>query len=152
MDKTLGCKLHYLSRLLMSQINQAIKPHGVSQGQLTVLCCLLDEDGTTQSVLREKIQVEQPTMANTLHRMERDGLIHRVPSKEDRRQSQIFLTPKIRPTVLALQKERDHVIDRITRKMSDKEVETFHRLLDIAMQSLGNEEQNPFENEETDHE
>lgn len=145
MDKTLGCKLHYLARLLMTHINQAIKPHGVSQGQLPVLCCLLDEEGQTQAALRDKIQVEQPTMANTLCRMERDKLILRTPCEQDRRQSRIFLTRQIRPTVIALQEKRDQVIARMTRKMSQEEIKTFHRLLDIAMQSLGNCETEQFE-------
>ena len=136
MNKTLAYKLHVLSRLLMTNINQAIKCHGVSQGQLPVLCCLLDQEGQTQAELREKIQVEQPTMANTLGRMERDGLIRRVPSEKDRRQTRVYLTQEIRPTVLALQKKRDEVIGRMTRKMSKQEIDTFHRLLDTAMQSL----------------
>ena len=136
MNTTLACKLHVLSRLLMTNINQAIKSHGVSQGQLPVLCCLLDEEGQTQAELREKIQVEQPTMANTLGRMERDGLIRRIPSEKDKRQTRVYLTREIRPTVLALQKKRDEVIGRMIRKMSKQEIDTFHRLLDTAMQSL----------------
>ena len=145
MEKTLGCKLHYLTRLLMTHIDKAIKPYGVSQGQLPVLCCLLDEEGQTQAALREKIQVEQPTMANTLRRMERDGLINRIPCEQDRRQSRIFLTPKIHPTVLALQEKRDQVLAQMTRKMSSKEIETFHRLLDIAVQSFGSCKTNLYE-------
>ncbi len=145
MDKTIACKLHFLSRLLMAQINQAIKSRGVSQGQLPVLCCLLDEEGQTQAELRDKIQVEQPTMANTLGRMERDGLIRRVPSETDRRQTRVYLTKEIRPAVAALQKKRDQVIDLMTRKMSEQEIETFNRLLDTAMQSLDSCETDSFE-------
>jgi DNA-binding MarR family transcriptional regulator len=37
--------------------------------------------------------VEQPTMANTLSRMERDGLVIRTPDPNDRRSAQVRLTP-----------------------------------------------------------
>ncbi len=135
-NETLCYKLHYLTRVLMMQLNEVIKPHGVTQGQLPVLCCLSEEEGQTQAELCEQIQVEQPTMANTLRRMERDGLIYRVASQQDRRQSQIFLTDQTRPTVETLQKKRDEVLFKMTRHMLPEELRTFHRLLDMAMQAL----------------
>lgn len=136
MDKNLAYKLHYLTRLLMTHLNEATKPLGVTQGQLPVLCCLWDEEGQTQAELCEKIQVEQPTMANTLRRMERDGQIYRTPCDKDRRQSRIFLTETTRPTVLALQQKRDQVLAQMTRQMSAEEVNSLHCLLDNAMRAL----------------
>jgi len=129
-------KLNYLARLLLAQVNDEIKPHGVTQGQLPVLCCLHEDEGQTQTELSRNIQVEQPTMANTLRRMERDGLIYRVASDRDKRQSKIFITEQTRPVVEALEGKRDMVIARMTRHMSAEEVETFHRLLDRAVQTL----------------
>lgn len=43
--------------------------------------------GQTQAELSKNIQVEQPTMANILSCMERDGLIYRVACDQDKRQS-----------------------------------------------------------------
>lgn len=134
----LGYKLHYLTRLMMGHLNDQIKPQGVSQGQLPVLCCLNDDEGQTQAELCSRIQIEQPTMANTLRRMERDGLIRRIPCEQDKRQSRIFLTDQVRPMVNTLQKKRDEVIAKMTSMMSAGEVITFHRLLDSAMQALEN--------------
>ncbi|MBW2604180.1 MAG: MarR family transcriptional regulator [Deltaproteobacteria bacterium] len=136
MDKDLCYKLNYLARLLLSQVNDQMKPHGVTQGQLPVLCCLYEDEGQTQAELCKNIQVEQPTMANTLRRMERDGLIYRVVSEHDKRQSQIFITDQTRPIVEVLQVKRDEVVARMTRHMSGEELETFNRLLDSAVQAL----------------
>jgi MarR family transcriptional regulator for hemolysin len=134
-------KLHYLTRLLMMQLNEEIKPHGVTHGQLPVLCCLSEHGGQTQAELCEQIQVEQPTMANTLRRMERDGLIYRRVSAQDKRQAQIFLTESTGPTVSALQEKRDEVLARMTRHMTAEELATFHRLLDIAKLALENSDE-----------
>lgn len=140
MKGSLCYKLNYLARLLLAQVNDEIKPHGVTQGQLPVLCCLYEDEGQTQTELSRNIQVEQPTMANTLRRMERDGLIYRVASDRDKRQAKIFITEQTRPVVQALEFKRDEVIARMTRHMSAEDVETFHRLLDVAMQTLENPE------------
>jgi MarR family transcriptional regulator for hemolysin len=139
-NKNLCYKMHRLTRLLQVQLNDQIKPYGVTQGQLPVLCCLWENEGQTQAELCEKIQVEQPTMANTLRRMERDGLVRRAPCEQDKRQSRIFLTELIRPDVLVLETKRDTVIDRMTRLMTAEELEIFHRLLDKAAMALENQE------------
>lgn len=67
---------------------------GFSAGQFPVLVELWEEDGLTQKQLLERIDVEQATMANTLSRMERDGLIERKPHPKDRRAQLVFLTSK----------------------------------------------------------
>jgi DNA-binding MarR family transcriptional regulator len=46
--------------------------------------------------LCQKVQIEQPTMANTLARMERDGLITRLPDPEDRWRPLVTLMPRAR--------------------------------------------------------
>lgn len=136
LSNNLGYKLHFLTRVLMLELHQKFKSRGVTPGQMPVLCCLNDKEGQTQAELCERIQVEQPTMANTLRRMERDGLIHRSPCDLDKRQSRIHLTDRIKPTVKELQNKRDEVLSQMTSTMSIEELESFHRLLDKAVMAL----------------
>lgn len=65
---------------------------GFSPGQFPVLLELWNEDGLTQKQLLDRLEVEQATLANTLTRMERDGLIAREPHPKDRRAQIIMLT------------------------------------------------------------
>ena len=136
LSECLCYKLQYLTRSLMQRLNKEIMPNGVTQGQLPVLCTLIKSEGITQSDLCEEIQVEQPTMANTLKRMERDGLICRKPCEHDKRQSLIFMTEQTRPTVELLMKKRDELLAHMTSTMTLEEVESFHRLLDKAVMTL----------------
>lgn len=69
---------------------------GFSPGQFPVLLELWEEEGLTQRQLLDRVDVEQATMANTLARMERDGLIERRVHPRDKRAQQIFLTEKAR--------------------------------------------------------
>lgn len=89
-----GHVVNYLARLFAAALYRRIGQHGVNTGQFPVLLMLWDQDGVTQAALVEKLAVEQPTMAGTLKRMERAGLIRRVADPTDRRQSHIHLTRK----------------------------------------------------------
>lgn len=65
---------------------------GFSPGQFPVLLELWQQDGLTQKQLLDKLEVEQATVANTLARMQRDGLIERIPHPDDKRAKIITLT------------------------------------------------------------
>jgi DNA-binding MarR family transcriptional regulator len=90
----------YLSSLLARGFNRSLGTRasqlGFSPGQFPVLLELWGEDGLTQRQLLDRLDIEQATLANTLARMERDGLIDRRPHPSDRRATQIFLTEKAR--------------------------------------------------------
>jgi len=87
-----GHVVNYLARLFARALYRRIGEHGVNTGQFPVLLRLWEQDGITQASLVGELAVEQPTMAGTLKRMERDGLIKRVPDPNDGRQSHIRLT------------------------------------------------------------
>jgi DNA-binding MarR family transcriptional regulator len=59
---------------------------------MPVFLALVDGKALAQKDLARLAAVEQPTMANTLARMERDGLIARAPDPADRRSTLLRLT------------------------------------------------------------
>ena len=64
-----------------------LKPLGFGVGQLPVLVALQNGKASTQRDLARFAKVEQPPMAQTLARMERDGLIERTRDPTDGRSS-----------------------------------------------------------------
>jgi DNA-binding MarR family transcriptional regulator len=101
-DASLGYQINNLARLLERALRQRIQPLGVVPGQFAQLLALYEEDGLTQAELCKRVQIEQPTMANTLARMQRAGLIEHVPDQADARRSFIHLTPRARSLEAAL--------------------------------------------------
>ena len=95
-EESFGYLVNHLARLLARALRQGIAPHGVVPGQFPVLLALWEEDGLTQSDLHQRTDVEQATMANTLQRMERDGLIRRAPDASDGRRALVHLAGKAR--------------------------------------------------------
>lgn len=69
-----------------------LKPLGFGVGHLPVLVALRDGRASTQRDLARFARIEQPPMAQMLARMERDGLIERVPDPADGRSRRITLT------------------------------------------------------------
>src|SRR4029077_825704 len=73
-----------------------LKPLGFGVGHLPVLVALQDGQAGSQRDLARFARIEQPSMAQMLARMERDGLIIRMPDPADGRSSQISLTETAR--------------------------------------------------------
>jgi DNA-binding MarR family transcriptional regulator len=69
-----------------------LKPLGFGVGQVPVLVALQEGRADTQRDLARFAKIEQPSMAQMLGRMERDGLIRRTPDANDGRSSRIALT------------------------------------------------------------
>jgi len=97
-DKTTsaGYVANHMARLFAIGLHRRIHPLGLAPAQFMTLLELWEEDGLTQKALLERLDVEQATMANTLRRMERDGLVVRRPHPEDGRSHQVWLTPRAR--------------------------------------------------------
>ena len=91
---SLGYQIGLLSRLFDRALESELAMYKVLPGQFPALVMLYQNDGLTQADLCQRINVEQPTMANTLNRMERDGLIQRVGDPDDKRRSLIYLTDR----------------------------------------------------------
>jgi len=73
-----------------------LKPLGFGVGHLPVLVALQNGQAGSQRDLARFARIEQPSMAQMLARMERDGLICRMPDPADGRSSQISLTESAR--------------------------------------------------------
>jgi len=99
---SLGYQVNHLARLMAQALRERIAPLGVVPGQFAQLLALYERDGQSQAELCERVRIEQPTMANTLRRMERDGLVRRLPDPNDGRRAAVVLTERARELQEAL--------------------------------------------------
>ena len=76
--------------------DQLLREQGFALGQLPVLMALKDGRPRSQAELARLANVEQPSMAQLLARMERDGLVERLPDPDDGRSRLISLTAACR--------------------------------------------------------
>ena len=95
-EPTLGEMMNRTARLLRRLADHRLAPLGLSSGYLPVLTALMPGEALSQKALTEHAGIEQPTMAATLSRMERDGVIAREPYPGDKRSARFSLTPATR--------------------------------------------------------
>lgn len=107
--RSAGYMTNWAARLFARAIDRRLKPLGLSAGQLPVLFALAGGGPLTQKALATFASIEQPTMAATLARMERDGLIERKADPADGRSALVELSPLGRAQLPAVREAVDAV-------------------------------------------
>jgi DNA-binding MarR family transcriptional regulator len=97
-----------LSRALLLDFNERLQPLGFAMSHMPVIGALVGGGARSPTELALAARVEPPSMAETLARMERDGIIERTTNPDDRRSSLVTLTRRSRSR---LDKARAALID-----------------------------------------
>lgn len=122
--------------MFFEELRKGIEPLGIVPGQFPALLALWQKDGQTQRELVDLLDVEQATMANTLNRMERDGLILRKEHPSDGRAKIICLTDKARVIREEAYAAASAVNDRALMGFSEEERRRFVDFMQRAIRTL----------------
>ena len=140
MDSELFAKPGHLinraTRLFLRWGDPRFQKLGLAIAQTPVLGALKHGGALSQKELARLAQIEQPTMAQLLSRMERDGLIRRVPDPDDRRSFLISLAPS---TIKKLPRAREVLLqgnEVALHGFTDREIATLSRLLQRVVVNL----------------
>jgi DNA-binding MarR family transcriptional regulator len=104
-------------------------PIGAWPGQIPLLLWLLEQDGVIQKHLVERSNMEQSTVAEHLERMERDGLVTRERSRDDKRKYRFYLTPKAKRASDDLVRMLESGAQTFTKGIAKDELALFMRVL-----------------------
>ncbi|NTX17221.1 MarR family transcriptional regulator [Myxococcus sp. CA056] len=138
-ESTSAYWINRASRLLMRLHESRLRPLGLGMSQLPVLTALEDGGTLSQKTLAERARVEQPTMAEMLARMERDGVVLREPNPEDKRASLTSLTPQARARLPEAKAALMRGEDEATAGFTQKEKALLRELLQRVVQNLETE-------------
>ena len=72
---------------------------GLTRSQWRVLSPLMKEEGITQTLLAERVEIEKAPLGRTLDKLEETGWIRREMDAGDRRARRVYLTDKIKPHI-----------------------------------------------------
>jgi len=137
-EQSAGYLVNWAARLFTRALERRLA--GSSAGSMPVFFALIDGRAQTQKELAHWAAVEQPTMANTLARMERDGLIERTPDPADRRSALVALTPLGQQRAGQALQAAGHTNALGLSPLSPEERETFLEMLRRVIQYLDAEE------------
>jgi len=130
-----GHLINRAARLMLRLADGRFRQFGIGVAAFPVLNMLRTGRKLSQKDLALCARIEQPSMAQLLARLERDGMIRRTPDPDDGRASLISITRK----ALAILPEVDAVIDEgnamAVDGMSDRETEM---LIDLLQRLIAN--------------
>lgn len=89
-----GQLIQRIARMSNRWLEPRLQKMDLAVAQVPVFGALKQRGPMSQRELAALLHVEQPTMAQLLNRMERDGLIVRKPDPKDGRRSLISMTPR----------------------------------------------------------
>lgn len=121
--------INQLSRRLLRLHESRLRPLGFGMSAVPILMAVAERGPLLQKELTKLIGVEQPTMAEMLVRLVRDGLLRREPAPDRARSSRFALTRLARARLgrgreVLMRGERE-----ATAGLSDEEREVLLRLL-----------------------
>jgi MarR family transcriptional regulator for hemolysin len=121
------------ARILARRADARLRALGVSLSQFPVFFALKDGSRLSQKELARLANVEQPSMAQLLARMERDGLVQREPDAADRRSSLVSLTESAKDRIAPVRAVLAHGNREAVQGFNDGEVAQLivllHRLI-----------------------
>ena len=131
-----GYLVNRISRLGQRWLDARLKKFGIAGAAVPVLAILKSEGRSTQRELASRIGTEQPTMAQLLKRMERDGLIVRTANPDDARSANVSLTDRAASVLPLARKEMQKGYEQITASFSERELMTLTKLLERYLASV----------------
>ena len=123
--KRIGHVYRTFARLADSELRDL----GFAMSQLPVLIALKKGEALTQAELARIAKVEQPSMAQLLNRMERDGLVRRAPAPDDKRIRVISLTAHANRLLPKAKAMMDALSDEALRGFSAADVKMLDTLI-----------------------
>jgi MarR family transcriptional regulator, transcriptional regulator for hemolysin len=135
-NRSAGYLTNWAARLFYREMERALAAHAMAPAYVPVFFALGGGAAMTQKELARRAAVEQPTMAATLMRMERDGLIARTPDPNDRRSALISLTEAASEKADAVRAAVKEINEVAFRDFSKKERRLYLSLLARVVQAL----------------
>lgn len=130
-----GHLINRAARLMLRLADIKFRPLGLGVASFPVLTMLRTGEKLSQKDLAQCVRIEQPSMAQLLARLERDGMVKRSPDPGDGRSSLISITRK----ALAILPQIDAAVDAGNEMalagMSDAEI---GMLIDLLQRLIGN--------------
>lgn len=111
------------------------------RGRGRILTTLSREDGLSQRILAERLEIRPQSLSETVVKLCEEGLVTRVPSEHDKRELLVFITDKGRERAEEIRARREAFAHELFSVLSKKEQQTLGEIL-IKLENKENEEEN----------
>jgi MarR family transcriptional regulator for hemolysin len=128
-DAPIGLLVSATAKVLSREFDAALAAVGGSRPTWLVLLSLKTAAPRTQGELAEAVGIRQPTLSHHLDGLERDGLIRRERTADNRRVQHVTVTEAGEALFLRLRRAAGAFDGRLRAGLDDAEVAELRRLL-----------------------
>ncbi len=128
-ENSIGFLLAKVHQLGFALFKEQLDRYSLTPPQFSVLAFLWQEDGLSQADLSTKTHIDRTTIGGLIDRLEKDGLVTRLPHPVDRRAYRICLTGRGQSLEKELCELACSVQERFIARISHEERATLLQLL-----------------------
>ncbi|MCQ4935224.1 MULTISPECIES: MarR family winged helix-turn-helix transcriptional regulator [Anaerotignum] len=137
LSKCIGFVTTSAIKIVTEDFNRRMIKYGSTRIQWIALYFLLNTDKEmSQKELASLMNIQDPSLARLIDRMERDGLIRRIENQKDKRMKILELTEAGRLKAESLMHCGQEFSDLLLEDISDEDVEIFHKVLDKMLNNI----------------
>lgn len=123
-------------RAKRARLEKLLEGQGVHPGQAPMLFAIFNEDGLTQKRLGEKMNLKPASVTIMLRRLQKAGLISKLPDEKDLRVFRVRLTEKGEGIKSAVRNAIEAVEKDACSKLTDAEVEALRDMVSRMKEGL----------------
>ncbi len=138
-----GFWINRASRSIVRQSDARLRAFGFALSYLPVVAALARVRSLSQKDLARLARVEQPTMVETIARMERDGLVQRQPNPADKRGNLVSLTRRARARFAKVRGVLAQGEREVTAGLSEAEQTVLRALLQRIVENVEGDDDEP---------
>lgn len=136
LDTSVGFLLNRAARSMRRSLESRLVTHRLTATQYIVLELLAKKDGLSQSQLGSRLYFDNPTVTGVIDRLERDGLVERRRTSDDRRVINVFLSGKARELLRRISTVADDLDREAMQGFSQKEKTELIRTLNTIWEKM----------------
>ena len=133
-------RLNRISLLHKVRVHNLLSDTGVWGSQIPILLYVARNPGCTQTDIAEHLTVSNPSIATSIKRLQKAGMLEKEADTADMRRNHITLTELGRRTVARGRDCYDQVTGRMLQGFSDEEIDRLTGLMARMEENLGGEE------------
>lgn len=137
-DENLTGKLLLTARYCRSLRTSLLLERGLYSGQDTLLKILGTQDGQSMGELANKLGVRPPTVTKMVTRMAAQGFVKRLPSQNDSRQFNVFLTSQGLAVIAQIDETWAAAEKTALAGLKEKDAKRLNKILQKILKQLEN--------------
>jgi DNA-binding MarR family transcriptional regulator len=128
--------LYMAFKKMQIEYHRQAKQNGLAAAPYAALQKLWEQEGLTITDLGDKLFLKNSSITSLMDRMERDGLVYRERTKDDRRVVRIYLTDKARRLKEVIPNFEEHLLKKLKDSFAPEEIAALIGLLNKMEESL----------------